>query len=109
MLLIFLYCIHNFYSLCLISANSRNSRLDTSNLSDSNDLDEKSDSVDNSGASGGSTNTVIFNPSNGMGIEKSPSTGQMMMPMWNPVLDRLMGNNKQAQLRNESYYKVLFI
>lgn len=61
---------------------------------------------ENSGTSGGSTNTVIFNPL------KSPSDGgnkQIVSPLspmntWNPVLDRLMGQNKQ--LRNESYYKV---
>lgn len=62
--------------------------------------------TDHSGASGGSTNTVIFNP------HKSPSskstTSQITSPMntWNPVLDRLMGNKNQ-QLRNESYYRVI--
>lgn len=61
--------------------------------------------TDNSGASAGSTNTVIFNPN------KSPSSkilvNQPTSPMntWNPVLDRLMGNKNQ-QLRNESYYRV---
>lgn len=58
---------------------------------------------DNSEASGGSTNTVIFNPNqNGMhNVPLSP------MHTWNPVLERLTGNNKQ--LRNESYYKVRIV
>ncbi|KAK5645359.1 hypothetical protein RI129_006659 [Pyrocoelia pectoralis] len=57
---------------------------------------------DNSGASGGSTNTVIYKPSI---LENSkPSTNDSFSNMntWNPVLDRLTGHNKQ--LRNESYY-----
>ncbi|KAJ8975287.1 hypothetical protein NQ317_004423 [Molorchus minor] len=68
---------------------------------------EKCDSVDNSGASSGSTNTVIFNPQNNSGSmqEKSPCNNNLSpMHTWNPVLERLTGNSKQ-QLRNESYYK----
>lgn len=69
---------------------------------------DKSDSVDNSGASGGSANTVIFNPQGGLGNVsdcKSPSNNQLSpMHTWNPVLERLTGNTKQ--LRNESYCKV---
>ncbi|XP_023311786.1 partitioning defective 3 homolog isoform X3 [Anoplophora glabripennis] len=67
---------------------------------------DKSDSVDNSGASGGSTNTVIFNPQGGLGNVsdcKSPSNQLSPMHTWNPVLERLTGNTKQ--LRNESYCK----
>lgn len=54
---------------------------------------------ENSGASSGSTNTVIFNP------QSKDSSRQSLSPLhtWNPVLDRLTGYNKQ--LRNESYYK----
>lgn len=61
----------------------------------SNDNETESSVTENSGASSGSTNTVIFNP----------QTKQSLSPMhtWNPVLDRLTGYNKQ--LRNESYYK----
>lgn len=57
--------------------------------------------TDNSGASGGSTNTVVFNP------HKSPTDiNNKLSPIntWNPVIDRLMGHK---QLRNESYYKVI--
>ncbi|KAJ3642201.1 hypothetical protein Zmor_025006 [Zophobas morio] len=55
-----------------------------------------------SGASGSSTNTVIFNPNqNGVDVKQAQNMSQMHT--WNPVLDRLTGNNKQ--LRNESYYK----
>ncbi|KAJ8934997.1 hypothetical protein NQ314_013068 [Rhamnusium bicolor] len=81
------------------------------NSNSGNDLyqsQEKSESIDNSEASGGSTNTVIFNPQGGIGNvsdSKSPSNNQLSpMHTWNPVLERLTGNNKQ-QLRNESYYK----
>ncbi|XP_031349365.1 partitioning defective 3 homolog isoform X2 [Photinus pyralis] len=60
-------------------------------------------SQDNSGASGGSTNTVIYKPSTILDNSK-PSTNDSFnnMNTWNPVLDRLTGHNKQ--LRNESYY-----
>lgn len=78
-----------------------------------NDTDQSL--AENSGASGSSTNTVIFNPHKSpLEINKqtrnpalSVSMNQTLSPMntWNPVLDRLMGHNKQ-QLRNESYYKV---
>lgn len=60
---------------------------------------ESSAATDNSG---GSTNTVIFNP------HKSPlDNSKSLNPMnaWNPVIDRLMGHK---QLRNESYYKVTY-
>lgn len=64
-----------------------------------NSNETESSVTDNSGASGGSTNTVIFNP-------LKPDNNKPLSPIntWNPVIDRLMGHNKQ--LRNESYYKV---
>ncbi|KYB25547.1 hypothetical protein TcasGA2_TC034318 [Tribolium castaneum] len=69
--------------------------------SNSNDTDPSHSN--NSGASGSSTNTVIFNP-NQNGVEAKQMQNVAQMHTWNPVLDRLTGNNKQ--LRNESYYKV---
>ncbi|CAH1963696.1 unnamed protein product [Acanthoscelides obtectus] len=99
------------------SSDRLNASNNTSLSSSANELDEKTtESVDNSGQSGhsghsgassGSTNTVIFNPPNGLGLEKSPSAGQLMNSMhtWNPVLERLTGNSNKPQLRNESYYK----
>ncbi|CAH1156234.1 unnamed protein product [Phaedon cochleariae] len=86
---------------------------DASGDSLDNHSQEKSDSnsVDNSGTSGGSTNTVIFNPqgvvSNISEISQNGNSN-VMSPMhtWNPVLERITGNSKQQQqLRNESYYK----
>ncbi|KAI4461048.1 partitioning defective 3 related [Holotrichia oblita] len=67
--------------------------------------DSEPSTTDNSGASVGSTNTVIFNPNKSVTSSKS-ITSQATSPMntWNPVLDRLMGNKNQ-QLRNESYYR----
>lgn len=74
-------------------------------LSSSGELYQSSETdPSNSGASGSSTNTVIFNPGS-LDNSKQPT-----MHTWNPVLDRLTGNNinkQQQQLRNESYYKVL--
>lgn len=72
---------------------------------------------ENSGTSGSSTNTVIFNPHKSSVEHKNHSTSPMInhsynssmsppMNTWNPVIDRLMGNNAKQQLRNESYYKV---
>lgn len=46
--------------------------------------------------SGGSTNTVIFNP--------KQNHVDISMNTWNPVLDKLTGDANK-QLRNESYYK----
>lgn len=65
-----------------------------------NGNDTEPSTTENSGASGSSTNTVIFNPQ----TKDRPSSNQTLSPMhtWNPVLDRLTGYNK----RNESYYKV---
>lgn len=59
--------------------------------------------TENSGASGSSTNTVIFNPYH----QKENSVGQTIKAVrnWNPVIDRLVNKNQQQQLRNESYYK----
>lgn len=60
--------------------------------------DAESSTNENSGTSGSSANTVIYNP------QKSYMEGnKISLNTWNPVLDRLMG---QKQLRNESYYKV---
>lgn len=72
----------------------------------SNDTDPSL--TDNSGTSGSSTNTVIFNPQKPSPLDISKqSHGHPYSPMhvWNPVLDRLTGHNKQ--LRNESYYMVI--
>ncbi|CAH1115363.1 unnamed protein product [Psylliodes chrysocephalus] len=97
----------------------------------SSDSQEKTDSVNNSGTSGDSATTVIFNPHGGIGNISShtsvgstnsyggvgsisshgtdkPMVNGQISPMhtWNPVLERLTGNNKfTQQLRNESYYK----
>lgn len=99
------------------------------------DSQEKTDSVNNSGTSGDSATTVIFNPHGGIGNISShtsvgstnsyggvgsisshgtdkPMVNGQISPMhtWNPVLERLTGNNKfTQQLRNESYYKVIII
>ncbi|XP_044271539.1 partitioning defective 3 homolog B-like isoform X4 [Tribolium madens] len=70
--------------------------------SNSNSNDTDPSHSNNSGASGSSTNTVIFNP-NQNGVEAKQMQNVSQMHTWNPVLDRLTGNNKQ--LRNESYYK----
>lgn len=79
-------------------------------LSNNNDTDPSRSS--NSGTSSSSTNTVIFNPHGGQQINNNGCldnsiNNQSLSPMhtWNPVLDRLTGNNNK-QLRNESYYKV---
>lgn len=77
----------------------------------------KSTDSDNSG---GSVNTIIYNPLNKSldsskgSLNKSIQSHQSgsspvthahsPMNTWNPVLDRLMGNTNK-QLRNESYYK----
>lgn len=74
------------------------------NCSTSNESQEKSDSIENSGASGGSTNTVIFNPQADKNLKDSRSSQLSPMHTWNPVVERLTG---KQQMRNESYYKVL--
>ncbi|KAF5272242.1 hypothetical protein FQA39_LY01324 [Lamprigera yunnana] len=90
------------------NASRRNSASGLLNNSTSGDLCQSSEtdpssSQDHSGASGGSTNTVIYKP-----VELDCSNKQCSndsfnnMNTWNPVLDRLTGHNKQ--LRNESYY-----
>lgn len=64
---------------------------------------EPSITQDHSGASGGSTNTVIFKPSEiEISNKQCGNDSFNNMNTWNPVLDRLTGHNKQ--LRNESYY-----
>lgn len=72
----------------------------------SNDSDP-SVTQDHSGASGGSTNTVIYKPSHLDASKQSISDSFNTMNTWNPVLDRLTGHNKQ--LRNESYYMASII
>lgn len=84
----------------LVNGNSSHELYQSSN---SNNDTDPSSLTDNSGASGGSTNTVIFNPQQN-GVEKQPVNQLSPMHTWNPVLERLTGNSKQ-QLRNESYYK----
>lgn len=89
------------------SYSSRGSDPNLLNSSSSGELYHSSDTdpshSNNSGASGSSTNTVIFNP-NQNGLDPKQVQNVSQMHTWNPVLDRLTGNNKQ--LRNESYYKV---
>lgn len=88
------------------SFSSRGSDPNLLNTSSSGELyhsNETEPSQSNSGASSSSTNTVIFNP-NQNGIDMKQAQNVSQMHTWNPVLDRLTGNNKQ--LRNESYYKV---
>jgi partitioning defective protein 3 len=88
------------------SYSSRGSDPNLLNSSSSGELYHSSDTdpshSNNSGASGSSTNTVIFNP-NQNGLDPKQVQNVSQMHTWNPVLDRLTGNNKQ--LRNESYYK----
>lgn len=85
-----------------------------SNLQNNSSIENKSNDIElstseNSGTSGGSTNTVIFNPLKSTFDGSKQSTNQAVSPInmhtWNPVLDRLMKQNNK-QLRNESYYKV---
>lgn len=80
------------------ASSQKSSELNSSTENALNETTEPSGN-ENSGASSGSTNTVIFNP------QSKESSRQSLSPMhtWNPVLDRLTGYNKQ--LRNESYYK----
>lgn len=78
------------------NSNSNNNNLSVNELYNSNETE--SSITDHSG---GSTNTVIFNPH-----KQQDNNSKPLSPIntWNPVIDRLMGHNKQ--LRNESYYKV---
>ncbi|CAG9829194.1 unnamed protein product [Diabrotica balteata] len=99
--------------------SSRKNSLDSILGNSTGDSQEKSESVNNSGNSGDSANTVIFNPHGGMGnisdnkaqvnTQLNGQLNSQLSPMhtWNPVLERLTGNGKfqQQQLRNESYYK----
>ncbi|KAJ8959796.1 hypothetical protein NQ318_011528 [Aromia moschata] len=66
---------------------------------------EKSDSVDNSGASSGSTNTVIFNPQSGCGNvseNKAPSNNNLSpMHTWNPVLERAYWEQINVHITNK--------
>ncbi|CAG9862456.1 unnamed protein product [Phyllotreta striolata] len=111
------------------SPNNSSRKNSTDNLlgNSASDSHEKTDSVNNSGTSGDSANTVIFNPRGGISTSSHNSSGSIpsqgsadsgnkplvngqnqLSPMhtWNPVLERLTGNNKfSQQLRNESYYK----
>ncbi|KAK9890682.1 hypothetical protein WA026_012033 [Henosepilachna vigintioctopunctata] len=91
------------------SVNNSNPNL----LSSSEGLDtlpssdnSESSTNNNSGASGSSTNTVIYNPYI-HNRENSQNRNLSPIQNWNPVIDRLVGNNsnKNSQLRNESYYK----
>lgn len=84
-------------------ANRMKSNENLLNNSNSNESQDKSDSIENSGASGGSTNTVIFNPQADKNLKDSRSGPLSPMHTWNPVLERLTG---KQQMRNESYYKV---
>ncbi|XP_044753306.1 partitioning defective 3 homolog isoform X3 [Coccinella septempunctata] len=90
-----------------VSSSSSNPNLLNSN--EGSEIFQSSDSSDpsknNSGASNGSTNTVIYNPYI-HSRENSQSHNLNPIQNWNPVIDRLVGNNnKNSQLRNESYYK----
>ncbi|XP_028144226.1 partitioning defective 3 homolog B isoform X1 [Diabrotica virgifera virgifera] len=99
--------------------SSRKNSLDSILGNSTGDSQEKSESVNNSGNSGDSANTVIFNPHGGIGnisdnkaqvnTQLNGQLSNQLSPMhtWNPVLERLTGNGKfqQQQLRNESYYK----
>lgn len=88
-----------------LNRSYRNRSMDSSLLNSTADTDSDPSLNDHSG---GSTNTVIFNPHKSPhDSSKSSSFNQSIgspMNTWNPVLDRLMGNNNK-QLRNESYYK----
>ncbi|KAF5279144.1 hypothetical protein FQR65_LT03390 [Abscondita terminalis] len=90
------------------NASRRNSASGLLNNSSGGELYQSSESEpsitqEHSGASGGSTNTVIYKPSDLEIVSKSGGNDSFSnMNTWNPVLDRLTGHNKQ--LRNESYY-----
>lgn len=73
--------------------------------------ENENSATDNSGTSESSGNTVIFLPyKQGDCSMQSHSSNQSMSkglsPSWNPVIDRITGQNKNHNLRNESYYMV---
>lgn len=84
-------------------ANRNKSNENLLNCSSSTESQEKSDSIENSGASSGSSNTVIFNPQCEKNLKDSRPSQLSPMHTWNPVVERLTG---KQQMRNESYYKV---